>query len=201
MMQAARWKSAVAVTVLALSSLAVYAGGGDEMVENPMYKYWANHKPGASATRLEKTAFSGAAEKSQVPDGIDEKEVTYKLLSVSPTNVVVEVVVKERGFLGTIESSPTKQSYPSKIKKSHLKAGLHDVDVKLGKDTIVVLGKKLDCTTASGMEKKEGTEIDHKMWLSEQIPGGIVKHTRVTKVDGKVYADTTITLESFTAGK
>jgi hypothetical protein len=195
MVPAARWMLAVGTIALMFPSFAVH-GGGDEMVVNPFYKYWANFKPGATVTRLEKTTFTGP-EKNTVPDGIDQKEVTYKLLSVSPGSVVVQVVVKERTFLSSIESAPTKQTYPAKVTKSHLRAGLHDVDVKKGKDTLEVLGKKLECVTASGTEKKEGTEVDHKIWLSEQIPGGIAKHRRTTKQDGKVYADTTITVKSY----
>jgi len=196
MRHALRWMLAVGTILLASPLLAVHAAEKDEMVVNPMYKHWANFKPGSTVTLAEKTVLSGP-DKELVPDGIDQKQVTYKLLSVTPEHVVVQTVVGERDFLGSIEQAPTKKTFPAKIKKSHLRAGLHGVDPKIGKDTIKVLGKEMDCTTFSGTEKKDGGEAEHEIWVSDKVPGGIVKHTRVTKQDGKVVADTTITLKSY----
>jgi hypothetical protein len=196
MLQAARWMLVVATALLSASFLAAGAAEKDEMVVNPFYKHWAGFKPGSTVTLLEKTVLSGP-EKETVPDGIDEKTVTYTLLSVTPEQVVVQVNVVEREFLGTIEAAPTKKTFPAKIKKSHLQGGFHGVDPKRGEDSLEVLGDKMACTTLSGTEKKEGSEIDHKVWVSDKVPGGIVKHTRTTKLDGKVAADTTITVKSY----
>jgi hypothetical protein len=198
MVRAARWLLVVATLALVLPSLALEAATGDEMVENPFYKYWANFKKNATVTRHEKTVYHGP-EKQAVPDGIDEKLVTYKLVSTSPEKVVVSVVVVDYDFLNSTESAPTKHTYPAKVKKSHLQAGLHGIEPKFGKDTIEVLGKKMDCVTVSGVEKKEGSEVNHTVWLSDQVPGGIVKHTRSTTMGGKAYAETTITLKSYKA--
>jgi hypothetical protein len=195
-MQAARWTLVIGTFALLVPVLA--AGGGDEMVANPFYTYWSNFKPGSTVTRLEKTAFAGP-EKAALPDGIDEKTVTYKLLEVGRGSATVEVIVAERNFLNTTESAPTKQTFPAMVKKSHLRAGFHEVDVTKGKDTIDVLGKRMDCITFTGVEKSGNMETDHKVWVSEQVPGGIVKHTRNTKQDGKPYADTTITVSSYAA--
>jgi len=196
MLYAARWMFVVGAIVLATSFLAAQGAGGDEMVVNPYYKYWANCKPGSTVTLLEKTALTGP-DKNMVPDGIDEKEVSCKLLSVTPEHVVVQFVVTEREFLSTIESAPTKKTYPAKVKKSHLLAGLHGVEPKVGEGTLDVLGKKMTCLTFSGTEKKEGMEAEHMIWLNDKVPGGVVKHTRVTKQDGKLVADTTILVKSY----
>jgi hypothetical protein len=185
------------VTVLVASPfLAVQAADADEMVPNPMFKFWSGFKPGSTATLTEKTILSGP-EKNMFPDGIDQKDVTSTLLSSKPEGVVVKVVVTERDFLGTIEAAPTKKTFVPKITKANLRAAMHDIDAARGEDTIEVLGEKLPCRTVSGTEKKEGSEIEHKVWISEKIPGGIVKHTRITRQDGRVIADTTIMLKSF----
>jgi hypothetical protein len=195
MLHAVRWPLVLGA-VLLVGPTAVRAADDDEMVANPMYKFWAGFKPGSTVTSLEKTILSGP-DKNTVPDGIDEKTVTYKLLSVKPDAVVVQTEVSERNFLGTTDSAPTKKTFPPKIKRAHLRAAMHDVDAKPGEDTLELLGKKLECKTLSGTEKKEGEEIDHKVWISDQVPGGIVKHTRVTKQDGKLIADTTIVVKSY----
>jgi hypothetical protein len=199
MLRAMRWMLVV-VTVLLVGLLAgVQAADKDEMVVNPYYKFWSKHKSGSTVTLVEKTAFTGP-EKELVPDGIDEKEITYKLLSSTPDSVTVQVVVLEREFLSSVESAPTKKIYPAKVTPANLHAGLHGVDPKRGEEALEVLGKKLMCLTVSGTEKKEGTEIEHKVWLSETVPGGIVKHHRVTKQNGKTVADTTIAVKSYKEG-
>jgi hypothetical protein len=166
------------------------------MVDNPFYKYWANCKPGSTVTLLEKTILSGP-DKDQVPDGIDEKEVHCKLISVTPEKVVVEFVVSEREFLSVLETAATKKTYPAKVKKSDLVAFLHGTEPKVGQDTVDLLGKKLNCVTWSGTVKAQGTDAEHKIWLSDQVPGGVVRHTRVTKQDGKMVADTKIAVKSY----
>ena len=97
------------------------AGDGDEMVANPRYKFWAHFKPGANSTYTETTKFSGP-EKAAVPGGVDKKTITYRLLSVSDDKVVVLTTVVEEDFLSTVESAPTRITYPAKVKK----ANLHD---------------------------------------------------------------------------
>jgi hypothetical protein len=196
MRQALRAAWVILAIFLTTPFFAAQGADGDGMVPNPHYKYWANCKPGSTVTLSEKTVFSGA-DKELVPDGVDEKDITTKLLSVTPDHVVVEVAVVEHDFLSTIEPAPTKKKYPAQVTKANLHAGLHGVDPKVGEDTLEVMGKKLTCVTFSGTEKKEGTEVEHKLWLSDKVPGGIVKHTRVTKQDGKVVADTTIMVKSF----
>ena len=187
---------ALGMILLVLPLLGVRAADKEDMVENPFYKHWANHKEGSTVTLHEKTVFSGP-EKEQYPDGAEEKWVTSKLLKVGRGDAVVQVTVTERDFLDTIESAPTKKTYPSMVSKANLQAGFHGVNPMIGKETLTVLGEKLECTTLSGTEKKGGEEVEHKVWVSDKIPGGIAKHTRVLKQDGKVVADTTIVVTAY----
>jgi hypothetical protein len=196
MYQPARWVLAMVPVLAAFSLFAVYGAQGDAMVENPFYKYWANCKPGSTVMLSEKTVLSGP-DKSQFPDGIDEKEISCKLLSVSPEKVEVQFVVTDREFVSSVESAPTKKIYPAKVKKSDLVALLHGVEPKVGKDTVDLLGKKLDCTTMSGTLKSGGTDAEHMIWLSDKVPGGVVKHNRVTKEGGKLVADTKIVVKAY----
>jgi hypothetical protein len=186
----------VILAALFVSAPFLLAGGDDEMVEHPFYKHWANCKPGSTVTLFEKTVFSGP-EKSQVPDGVDEKTVTRTLVSKDAKGVVVQTVIAEHDFLGMIESAPTKATYAAKIKKGHLAAAFHNLSAKPGNDTVTFDGKKLACKTFSATEKKDGSTIEHKVWYSDAVPGGIVKRTQTTTQDGKVVADSTIMLKSF----
>jgi hypothetical protein len=168
----------------------------EEMVPNPFYKFWAGTKPGAKATHMEKTKLSGA-EAKVVPDGVDEKRITYKLVNVNDKRAIVEMLVTEEDFLGYVQAAPTRYIYPAKVKKSHLERIVND-DNKTGEDTIMVQDKEMKCKTVQGTVKEpNGEEVQYKLWLSEDIPGTIVKQVRTARQKGDVIAETTITLQSY----
>jgi hypothetical protein len=186
----------IGTILLSAPLLAAQDAGKDKLVDNPMYEVWAKHKPGATATLEEKTTYTGE-EKNPAPD---VKVVTYTLLSTSPTEVVVRAVVVEQELLGTIESAPTKHTYPARLKQSYVEAALPDLDAKKGEETIKWRGKEIKCKTLYGSYKKEGSAVEFKALLNDGIPGGVVRRTRTEKQGGKVVT-TTITLLSFKAGK
>ena len=169
----------------------------EERVANPFYKFWASSKPGSTAVHLEQTKLSGP-EGKLVPDGVDEKRVTYKLVSVNDNRVVVEMVVTEEDFLGYIQAPPTRRIYPAKWKKSSLERIYLEEGGKTGEDTVKVGGKEIKCKTLSGTIKGQGGEqTEFKVWLSADVPGTIVKQVRTSRQKGEVIAETTITLQSF----
>ena len=193
-----RWILAASVLGLAVS---LSAGGGDgEMTENPFYKHWAKFKEGTTVVHTEKTTFGDDAT-DELPGGVNEKTIKYKLLSVSPKEVVVEAVVLEKEFLNTTESAPTKIIYPAKVNKAHLDAVLLAAGAKFGEESLKVnVGKgeiEIKCKTIAGTGKKKGEQVAQKLWLSTAVPGGIVKRTRSTMQDGKLVAETTILVRSY----
>ena len=193
-----RWVLAASVLGLAVS---LSAGGGDgEMTDNPFYKHWAGFKEGTTVVHSEKTTFGDDAT-DELPGGIHEKVVKYKLLSVSPERVVVEAVVLEKEFLNTTESAPTKIIYPAKVNKAHLDAVLLAAGGKRGEEKLKLkMGKEdmeIKCKTIEGTRKKKGEVVKQKFWLSTKVPGGIVKRTRATTRDGKLVAETTVMLRAF----
>src|SRR5580692_5724797 len=88
------------------------------MIVNPIYKHWSAFQPGTSVTRREKVKFPAQSEEGQrYHEGTLVKDVTYKLLSVNPQKVVVEVVEAEHGRGSLQESAPFKITYFAHIKK------------------------------------------------------------------------------------
>jgi hypothetical protein len=198
-----RWVVAAGVLGLAVS-LAAGFGGREETADNPHYKHWASFKKGTTAVLVEKTTFGDDAT-DELPGGVDEKVIRYRLLSVSPERVVVESIVLDREFLSTTESAPTRISYPAKVSKAHLDVALLMVGAKQGEETLrVKLGKEekeIKCKTIEGIRKKKGEEVKQKFWLSTTVPGGIVKRTRATMRDGKLVAETTTMLRAYREAK
>jgi hypothetical protein len=194
MMRSTRILLATAFLLMSLTVPVTAADDKDEMVDNPMYAGWAGFKPGATATLMEKTTYS--EDKSPIAD---QKLVTYTLLSVTPDKVVVRAVVVERELLGTVESAPTKHTYPAKLKKSYLAVAAPDLNAKKGEETIMWKGKEIQCKTLYGSFKKDGETVEFKAWINDTVPGGIVKRTRTTKEKDETIT-TTITLQAYKAG-
>jgi hypothetical protein len=186
-------------------SLGVATGGvpvsqGD-MAENPKYKFWAPFKPGATSTYTQTTKYHGA-EKASVPGGVEHKTITYRLLNSNQDKAVVLTTVVEEDFLATVESAPTKLTFPAQVKAANLKAVLQEWDAKPGEDeTVKVGGKDLKCKVRAGSQKVEGGTVEFKFYYSDAVPGGVVKHTRVTREGNMVVAETTTTLVLFAEGK
>jgi hypothetical protein len=186
----------VAGAVLLVLPLSVAPAADEEMVDNPLYKYWASFKPQSRAVHVETTVLSDA-DKGLAPDGKDVKIITYTLQRVGPRGATVQTNVVERSFLRVIQSAPSRITFPPKVKKAHIEAVLFKVGAKTGEETLEVGDKSLKCKTLSGSLKSGGEETDYKIWLSEEVPGGIVKEVRTTKQDGKVVAETTTMLRNF----
>jgi hypothetical protein len=188
-----------------VSFLAVVTGWAQEdMVANPYYKFWAASKPGATATHIEHTKLSGP-EGKLIPGGEDEKRITYKLLEVDDKHAIVQMVVTERDFLGYVQAAPTRYIYPAKVKKSYLERILLSEGGTVGEDTVKLAGKdgkEIKAKTLAGTIKEPGgEEVDFKLWLSDEVPGKIVKQVRSTRRKGETLAETTITLQSYKASE
>jgi hypothetical protein len=169
----------------------------EEMVANPFYKFWAGSQPGATAVHLEKTKLSGP-EGKELPGGVDEKRIAYKLVEVDKDRVVVQMAVTERDMLGYVEAAPTRHIYPAKIEKSRLERIFREDAGRVGEETLTVGDKEVKTRTAGGIVKvSDGEEVEFKLWLSEEVPGMIVKQVRTARQKGNVLAETTITVESF----
>ena len=188
-------------SVLGLAvSLPAAFGADEEMTDNPYYKHWASFKKGTTVVHTERTTFGDDAT-DELPGGVDEKILRYKLVSVSPRRVVVEVVVVEKDFLDISESAPTRIIYPAKVNKANLQAVLLAAGAKYGEETLKVKvngeEREVKVKTIEGTRKKKGDMVHGKFWLSSKVPGGIVKRTRATMRDGKLVAETTTLIRRF----
>lgn len=180
------------LVVLAVAASRVSA----QDVANPYYKFWSKSKPGATVVLKETTKLSGAAAAS-APEGTDVKIVTYKLAELNDDKAVVETRVTQQENFGFVESAPTRHIYPAKMSKAVLEDLLEETGAKGVAATLKVGDKELKVMALTGSLKKGGEEVDFKIWLSDEIPGGIVKRVRTTKVKGEVVAETTVELVSF----
>jgi hypothetical protein len=189
----------MALGMLLCWSLAAGRAGDDSgpTAENPLYKFWAHFKPGATSTYTQVTNYHDA-EKEAFPGGADTKTISYRLVSADGDRAVVRTVVVEEDFLSSVESAPTRITYPARVKKANLEAIFEEWGVgEAGEETIKVAGKEIKCKVRSGTKKSEGSTVEFKLCYSDAVPGGVVKRVRVTRDGDKVVAETTTTLVSF----
>ena len=118
---------------------------------------------------------------------------------------MVETTVIEKEFLSTTESAPVKITYPAEVNKAYLEAVLIAAGAERGEETLKVrVGKEekeIKCNTIAGTRKQKGEDVKQKFWLSPTVPGGIVKRTRATMRDGKLVAETTTSLRSYSVAE
>jgi hypothetical protein len=165
-------------------------------VANPYYKFWSKSKPGATVVYKETTKLFGPA-KDAAGEGTDVKTVTYKLVELNDEKAVVETRVLQQENFGFVESAPTRHIYPAKMSKAVLQELIEETGAKGVAATLKVGDKEMKVMALAGTMKKEGEEVDFKIWISDEVPGGIVKRLRTTKVDGKVAAETTVELVTY----
>jgi hypothetical protein len=169
-----------------------------EMVPNPPFKHWSAFKPGTTVTRREKVKFPAKSEEGQrYHEGTLVKDTTYKLLEVTPEKVVLEVTEVEHGHGLLTESAPFKLIYLPQIKKgsgtpreSFMKHKQTDVEVEAH-------GKKYQATLVETSYMSGGVLRTQQIWLSDDMPGGIVKEIKTQKEGDNVVNETTIEVLRF----
>src|SRR5262249_26783346 len=106
----------------------------------------------------------------------------------------------QRENFGYVESAPTRHIYPAKMSKAVLGDLLEETGAKGVAATLKVGDKEVKVVALRGTLKKGNEEVDFKIWLSDQVPGGIVKRLRTTEQGGGVVAEPTGELVSYRAG-
>ncbi len=191
MRQIVRMLALAIVLASPISSLAA------EKVANPFYTYWSSFKPGTTVTLTEQTTF-GDDIKELVPKGIDQKIIRYRLLKVAPKQVIVQATLTERDFLSNIVSAPTRIIYPAEVDKEEIETVLYKVGAEFTDANVTIGEKSYPCKKISGTRKTDSGEITYDIYISSEVPGGIVKRKRTTRKDGQLIAETTVELRRFT---
>jgi len=196
----ASWRVCSGLLILGLAATAglnAQEGGKDE-VANPIYKHWSAFKVGATVTRREKIKFPADSYEGQLhPDHTLVKDTTIKLLEVTPKKVVVELTEAEHGRGFIRENAAIKLTYFAHVKKgqgtpkeSFAKHKQEDVEVKI-KD------KTYTATLVDTMHKHGDTTRPQQIWLTDQVPGGILKDIKTQKKGDQLVSESTLEVLSY----
>jgi len=189
------------LSMLAAVSPTVARGQGkgeEEMIANPSYTHWSAFKVGASVTRREKIKFPPNSEEGErYPDHTLVKDITYKLLEVTPAKAVVEVIEAEYGRGLIEEAAPFKISYLAKMKRGLGSNTENFAKHKEEEVEIKILDKTYKATLVDTLHKNGPLTRTHQVWLSDAVPGGILKDLRSQKEGDKVISESSLEIVSF----
>jgi hypothetical protein len=216
-------RSLAVCAVLALSS-AAFA----EQIDNPEYTQWSKYKAGTFVSLKQATEMPGMASMPGMPAGMDmsammpQITITTKLTEVKPDALTLEVTTSTTQ-MGQTRDNKVTRTVPVKIDKPATNpaatqgASAELKNMKEGKDTVEVKGKKIDTitreydtiTTASPTAGGRGalagtstpTTAHMKVWTSQEVPGGMVKSETTTKMEEMGDMKMTMTLVDYTVNK
>lgn len=192
----------IAVTFLLGAMESIVRAMDEEMVTNPPYKHWSAFKVGTTVTQKERVRFSKDSDEADYyPGGVHEKDATYTLLEVTPEKAVVLLTIVDYGHGSTTELAPSKMTYPAKVKKEHVSTSKEEIETfKEGDEDVSVLGKTIRCHWVEIIDQDGAETYLHKVWDSDEVPGGIVKEIRSQKKGNAVISESEHTVVSYQKG-
>lgn len=126
--------------------------------QNPEYTYWARCQPGSWVKLRMKIDQAGQEILS---------EMTVKLMEVTKEKVVVE-----RSGTATVGD----RTVPVPADRDEVLAEKKQEKIEdLGEKEITVAGKSLRCRLMKTVKEEGGVTRTARVWVSEEIPGGVAK--------------------------
>jgi len=148
------------------------AAPAEDIIANPEFISWSKHKTGATVTFKSVTTTAGRT---------SEVILTCTLIEVGNDKLVVECksVVKENGM--EFKSQPVNRdvpktiSLPNGVKREDFAVGKPPDTTEEGTEPLKVGDTELETKWYKYSADVAGTKTEAKMWVSEKIPGGMVK--------------------------
>ncbi len=171
-----------------LSSFCSNVALAEEQVDNPQYQGWSKFAAGTAVKYTQ--AVEAMGQKQEV-------QVTMTLVSISPEKATIETKATITMQGQTQEPPAQKMDIPAKVNKSEAKevgqpAPNIKAEVKQGEEKVEVGGKSYDCKWTEVTSEQAGTNVVAKTWLSDDVPGKLVKLEATTT--GAMASTTKMTL-------
>ncbi len=182
--------AALAVAVALTAAVA----RGEDKVENPEFKGWSKYKAGTSVVLKMSTEAGGQK---------FEATMTNKLLEVKDDKLVVETesVTKFNGM--DIKAPAQKRDVAKTLDKAPMgfdaKTGKPEGTTEEGKEKVKIGGTEYECKWYKFKSKQKlptgEEEVEGQIWMSDDVPGTMVKMTSKTKAGGMTLEATEVTIK------
>lgn len=157
---------------LTFGTTAVVAGqagsksGAQAIAKHP----WASFNTGSWVKLKSTTLMQIAGTKNT---SVMETKMT--MVSKTPDKAVIETEMTVMG-----QTNKSRMDMPFKAAAQPATAAKAAPVPKTGTDTITVAGKSLSCKTMEMETEAGGMKVHTKTWVSDQVPGGLVKSVSTT---------------------
>ena len=157
----------LAVACVGMLASAAFA----EQVDNPQYVGWSKFKPGTTVTLKTETATKMGGNETKMTS-----TTTSKLVDINPNEATVETTTKmSMNGMDMPANTMPPQKIPAKVDKPAGGANGQKAEVKEGTDKVEVGGKSYNTKTTETTTDMNGTKTVSKTWMSDEVPGGLVK--------------------------
>ena len=160
-------------------------GGGDSkpaVAKNP----WGSFKVGSYEVTKMTTAVAGTNMST---------ETKMTLVALTADKATVETAVTTMG--NTTKTNVDIPLTASQAPTTPAQGNAPNASVKTGNETLTIAGKSLNCKWTETESEMNGNKVNAKVWMSEEVPGFVVKS--VTKTSGAASSETTAEVTDFKA--
>jgi hypothetical protein len=147
---------------------------------------WGSFKVGSFVAMKSTTEASGYKMAS-------EMKTTLTALTADKATIEIETTVAGHTTKTSTDMPLTASATPVPTGS----ASTPQADVKTSEETITVAGKSLKCKVTSTTAEVGGTKSESKTWMSEEVPGFVVKS--VVKSSGAASSESTTEVADFKA--
>lgn len=182
-------------TILCFVGMMAWVGGlpmaahAEETIENDVYKHWAQFKPGS---------FCKLKSVSKVMGQTTVSTMTTTLKMVTKEKVVLMVTSASQSAGQEFKMPSQKIEHLARIPKpkpeniEKQKGKVSDAKAKEGKEELSVKGKKIKTKWNESTFKMGKMTTKSKTWMSDEIPGQIVKSVSTTEGEMKMVTEMTL---------
>lgn len=181
-------KLAALVAVLAVATAATAA----DKVDNLEYAYWSKFKAGTTVVLKMTTEANGMKFGATI---------TTKLVEAKDDKLVMETTSVSTVNGMEFKGEPMKRDVPKQLEKPapgvDPKTGKPEGTTEEGKEKVKVGGTEYECKWYKFKSKQKlptgEEEVEGQIWMSEDVPGQLVKMTSKTKAGSMTMETTEIT--------
>jgi hypothetical protein len=158
-----------------------------DKIDNPEFANWSKFKKGTSVTLKSVSSFNNMS---------TEASITSTLVEVGADKLVIEMTSAVNSGGMEFKAPPTKRdvaktiTLPKDYKKEDLEKGKPPGTYEEGNETLKVAGMEVKTKWYKYKADMDGTKTEAKMWMSEDVPGRMVKSEMTTS--GAVATKTTL---------
>ncbi len=179
-------------TLIMLAAITPAVQAEDELVDNPLYKHWAQFKPGSYSVL--RTYFDASGK-------VIQSRIRQTLLKVTPTEVIITKkpgMMREEQWVDMVEH---KVKIPARITPEEAAKQEPENTAGEGEEELDIAGQKLQTHWVALDTLFARVQKNSKIWTSEEVPGRVVKEDTVTNPGTGVEAGVSSLVIEFKADK